>query len=101
MGSHDERAAPLEDAAVLGVLMAILMPSTMSCRPGPAARGRVPAGADRSSRSLGNRCRRSRAVAARVNFVAKVDGETPAEMGFGDDDAQFLADNGFDVVRLG
>ena len=36
-----------------------------------------------------------------VNFVAKVDGETPAEMGFGDDDAQFLADNGFDVVRLG
>jgi endoglycosylceramidase len=36
-----------------------------------------------------------------VNFVAKVDGETPAEMGFGADDAQWLADNGFDVVRLG
>jgi endoglycosylceramidase len=36
-----------------------------------------------------------------VNFVAKVDGETPAEMGFGADDAEWLADNGFDVVRLG
>jgi endoglycosylceramidase len=36
-----------------------------------------------------------------VNLVAKVDGETPAQMGFGEDDAQFLADNGFDVVRLG
>ncbi len=36
-----------------------------------------------------------------VNFVAKVDGVTPAAMGFGDDDAAFLADNGFDVVRLG
>ncbi|MCL4292391.1 MAG: cellulase family glycosylhydrolase [Acidimicrobiia bacterium] len=36
-----------------------------------------------------------------VNLVAKVDGETPAEMGFGADDAAWLADNGFDVVRLG
>lgn len=36
-----------------------------------------------------------------VNLVAKTDGKTPADMGFGEDDAQFLADNGFDVVRLG
>lgn len=36
-----------------------------------------------------------------VNLVAKVEGETPAEMGFGDDDAAWLADHGFDVVRLG
>ncbi len=36
-----------------------------------------------------------------VNLVAKTDGETPAEMGFGADDAAWLADNGFDVVRLG
>ncbi len=36
-----------------------------------------------------------------VNLVAKGVGATPASMGFGDDDAQWLVDNGFDVVRLG
>jgi endoglycosylceramidase len=36
-----------------------------------------------------------------VNLVAKVPRETPAEMGFGDDDAAWLVANGFDVVRLG
>jgi endoglycosylceramidase len=36
-----------------------------------------------------------------VNLVAKTVGETPAEMGFGDDDAAWLVANGFDVVRLG
>ena len=36
-----------------------------------------------------------------VNLVAKTPGQTPADMGFGADDAAFLARNGFDVVRLG
>ncbi len=36
-----------------------------------------------------------------VNLVAKTPGQTPADMGFGDDDAAFLVANGFDVVRLG
>lgn len=36
-----------------------------------------------------------------VNFVAKEPGVTPASMGFDADDAAWLADNGFDVVRLG
>jgi endoglycosylceramidase len=36
-----------------------------------------------------------------VNFVAKEPGVTPADMGFGADDAQWLVDNGFEVVRLG
>ena len=36
-----------------------------------------------------------------VNFVSKTPGATPAADGFGDDDATWLADNGFDVVRLG
>lgn len=36
-----------------------------------------------------------------VNFVAKGVGVTPADMGFGEDDAQWLVDNGFEVVRLG
>jgi endoglycosylceramidase len=36
-----------------------------------------------------------------VNLVAKTDGETPAAMGFGADDAAWLKRNGFDVVRLG
>lgn len=36
-----------------------------------------------------------------VNFVSKTPGATPASDGFGDDDATWLADNGFDVVRLG
>ncbi len=36
-----------------------------------------------------------------VNLVAKTDGVTPAAMGFGSDDAAWLAQNGFDVVRLG
>lgn len=36
-----------------------------------------------------------------VNLVAKEPGETPEEMGFGEDDAAWLADNGFEVVRLG
>jgi len=36
-----------------------------------------------------------------VNLVAKEPGVTPAAMGFGDDDAAWLAQNGFDVVRLG
>lgn len=36
-----------------------------------------------------------------VNVVAKTPGETPADMGFGDDDAEWIAGNGFDVVRLG
>ncbi len=36
-----------------------------------------------------------------VNLVAKEPGVTPAAMGFGADDAAWLADNGFDVVRLG
>jgi len=35
-----------------------------------------------------------------VNFVSK-DNRTPEQRGFGDDDAQFIADQGFDVVRLG
>ena len=35
-----------------------------------------------------------------VNFVSK-DNRTPEQRGFGADDAQFLADQGFDVVRLG
>ncbi|MEO6629844.1 MAG: cellulase family glycosylhydrolase, partial [Aquihabitans sp.] len=36
-----------------------------------------------------------------VNMVAKMPGQTPADMGFNDDDGAFLAANGFDVVRLG
>jgi endoglycosylceramidase len=36
-----------------------------------------------------------------VNFVAKEPGVTPADMGFGADDAQWLVDNGFETVRLG
>ena len=36
-----------------------------------------------------------------VNVVYKVPPYTPSAMGFDDDDAQFLADNGFNVVRLG
>jgi len=36
-----------------------------------------------------------------VNFVAKGAGVTPADMGFGEDDAEWLVDNGFEVVRLG
>ena len=36
-----------------------------------------------------------------VNFVSKTPGATPASDGFGDDDATWLAANGFDVVRLG
>ena len=35
-----------------------------------------------------------------VNLVAK-GAETPAQRGFDEDDAQWLQDNGFDVVRLG
>lgn len=36
-----------------------------------------------------------------VNVVYKVTPYDPSAMGFSDDDAQFLADNGFNVVRLG
>ncbi|MBU9762536.1 glycoside hydrolase family 5 protein [Mycobacterium sp. TNTM28] len=36
-----------------------------------------------------------------VNVVYKVPPYDPSAMGFSDDDAQFLADNGFNVVRLG
>lgn len=36
-----------------------------------------------------------------VNVVYKVAPYDPSAMGFSDDDAQFLADNGFNVVRLG
>lgn len=36
-----------------------------------------------------------------VNMVYKVPPYDPSAAGFGDDDAQFLADNGFNVVRLG
>jgi endoglycosylceramidase len=36
-----------------------------------------------------------------VNLVAKTPGQTPADMGFGADDAAFLVRNGFDTVRLG
>lgn len=36
-----------------------------------------------------------------VNLVAKTPGQTPADMGFDADDATFLADSGFEVVRLG
>ncbi len=36
-----------------------------------------------------------------VNLVAKEPGQTPASMGFDADDAAWLVDNGFDVVRLG
>ena len=35
-----------------------------------------------------------------MNMVAKFR-ETPAARGFGADDAAWIADNGFDVVRLG
>ncbi len=36
-----------------------------------------------------------------VNYVSKSPGVTPDAAGFGADDAAWLADNGFDVVRLG
>lgn len=36
-----------------------------------------------------------------VNLVRKIEPLDPAVAGFGDDDAQLLADRGFDVVRLG
>ncbi|QZH69349.1 cellulase family glycosylhydrolase [Mycolicibacterium farcinogenes] len=36
-----------------------------------------------------------------VNVVYKLPPYDPSAMGFSDDDAQFLADNGFNVVRLG
>ena len=36
-----------------------------------------------------------------VNYVAKTPGMTPATAGFSDDDATWIAANGFDVVRLG
>jgi endoglycosylceramidase len=36
-----------------------------------------------------------------VNYVSKTVGATPDADGFGADDAAWLADNGFDVVRLG
>lgn len=36
-----------------------------------------------------------------VNLVYKIPPYDPAAAGFGDDDAQFLADSGFNVVRLG
>jgi endoglycosylceramidase len=36
-----------------------------------------------------------------VNLVSKEPGVTPEEMGFDEDDAAWLAANGFDVVRLG
>ena len=35
------------------------------------------------------------------NMVYKVGSYRPEDSGFGDDDAQFLADNGFNTVRLG
>jgi endoglycosylceramidase len=41
------------------------------------------------------------AVLHGVNLVYKIPPYDPAVVGFGDDDAQFLADNGFNVVRLG
>ena len=96
-------AHALRTLAVLGVLMAILMPSTMS-RAGTQAQ---PLAAESLPGPIGHHGRWVTDADGRVlllhgvNFVAKVDGETPAEMGFGDDDAEFLADNGFDVVRLG
>ena len=99
-----KRAAhALRTLAVLGVLVAILVPSTMS-RAGTQAQ---PLAAEAVPGPIGHHGRWVTDADGRVlllhgvNFVAKVDGETPAEMGFGDDDAQFLADNGFDVVRLG
>src|SRR5919202_6018874 len=36
-----------------------------------------------------------------VNMVNKQRPYVPADTGFGDDDARFLADNGFNTVRLG
>lgn len=36
-----------------------------------------------------------------VNLVSKTSGETPAQMGFDSDDAEWIVENGFDVVRLG
>lgn len=36
-----------------------------------------------------------------VNYVIKTPGVTPAAAGFGADDAAWIADNGFDIVRLG
>ncbi|WP_235435835.1 cellulase family glycosylhydrolase [Mycobacterium sp. EPa45] len=41
------------------------------------------------------------AVVHGVNLVYKIPPYDPATVGFGADDAQFLADNGFNVVRLG
>ncbi|MGW6375245.1 cellulase family glycosylhydrolase [Rhodococcus sp. NPDC055112] len=40
-------------------------------------------------------------ITSGVNMVAKHAPYAPDALGFGDDDAQFLADNGFDSVRLG
>ena len=93
----------LRTLAVFGVLMAIVVPSTTSragTRAQPLAAESVPGPIGHHGRWVTDADGRVLLLHG-VNFVAKVDGETPAEMGFGDDDAQFLADNGFDVVRLG
>ena len=40
-------------------------------------------------------------ITSGINMVYKRNSYLPAETGFSEDDAQFLADNGFDSVRLG
>ena len=40
-------------------------------------------------------------ITSGINMVYKRNSYLPSETGFSEDDAQFLADNGFDSVRLG
>jgi endoglycosylceramidase len=73
--------------------------------PGAAAGGRAPAGA--AAGPVGHDGRWLTDADGRVllphgvNLVSKEPGVTPEEMGFGEDDADWLAANGFEVVRLG
>jgi endoglycosylceramidase len=84
--------------AVLVCGLALLAPAATQGRPSPVGRS-----LDRAStrgRWLIDSHGRTLLLHG-LNLVAKLPPYTPASLGFGDDDARFLAANGFTAVRLG
>jgi endoglycosylceramidase len=91
MGTKPSVSARDWFAALVGALLIAAMPAPAAALDGPLSHaGRWIT--DRAGRVV---------IVHGMNVVAKTPPYAPDAMGFGSDDAAFLAANGFDVVRLG
>ena len=97
-GDLSQRCRWVRWGAVLVCGLALLAPAASQGRPSPVGRS-LDRASTRGRRLIDSHGRTL--LLHGLNLVAKLPPYTPASLGFGDDDARFLAANGFTAVRLG